>query len=144
MVVGDALAHLQSLPDESLAAVTGMHIVEHVPAATLLEMVDEILRVLRPGGRILLESPNPTTWQVGANTFHLDPTHVRPVHPLFLEFLLSHRGFVDVEIRLLHTFDDDRIGPPGEAVDPVVAEAIARFDDLRAGPHDYVAVGTRP
>jgi hypothetical protein len=66
------------------------------------------------------------------------------VHPLFLEFLLTHVGFVDVEVRYLHPFDAARIGPPADGVDPTIAEAIAALDDMRCGPHDYAAVGSRP
>jgi 2-polyprenyl-3-methyl-5-hydroxy-6-metoxy-1,4-benzoquinol methylase len=144
VVVADALEHLRSLPDGELAAVTAMHVVEHLTTPALLALVDEAWRVLRPGGRIVLETPNPATWQVGANTFHLDPTHLRPLPSPLLEFMLGHRGFVDVETRPLHAFDDHRLGPPGTDVDPVVAEAVARLDDLRFGPHDYAALGTRP
>lgn len=142
VVVGDALAHLRGLADGTLAAVTGMHIVEHLDLNELFEIVGECHRVLRPGGRILLETPNPTTWQVGANTFYLDPTHVRPVHPLFLEFLLSETGFNDVTVRMLHRAEP---APKlGDHLDATVAEAVARFADMYGGDQDYVVLGTRP
>ncbi|MDQ6790398.1 MAG: methyltransferase domain-containing protein, partial [Candidatus Dormibacteraeota bacterium] len=91
----DAVEHLRSLPDGSLAAVTAFHLVEHLSPAALIELVDNALRALRPGGLLILETPNPLNLKVGAASFHLDPTHVRPIHPLFLEFVLENRGFAE-------------------------------------------------
>ena len=99
MVLADGVEHLRSLPDASLSAVTSFHVVEHLPFEVLVDLVDESLRVLRPGGVILLETPNPTNVTVGASSFWIDPTHVRPVHPALLAFLLEHRGFTEVSIQ---------------------------------------------
>src|SRR5262249_6035429 len=55
----DFLAHLQTLDDASAGAVTGFHIVEHVPLKTLVTLLNETLRVLRPGGVVIFETPNP-------------------------------------------------------------------------------------
>ena len=79
---------------------------------TLLDLVDETLRVLRPGGLLLLETPNPTNLDVGASTFYIDPTHRKPVHPLWIEFLLTSRGFVDVELRYLNPTREVKVPVP--------------------------------
>jgi hypothetical protein len=39
---------------------------------------------------------------VGAASFHLDPTHVRPLHPLFLQFVLENRGFAEVHTAMVN------------------------------------------
>ena len=38
IVDDDAIAHLRALPDRSVAAVTGFHIIEHVPIDALITL----------------------------------------------------------------------------------------------------------
>jgi glycosyltransferase involved in cell wall biosynthesis/SAM-dependent methyltransferase len=138
----DGLAHLRRLPEASLSAVTAFHVVEHLPAESLVDLVDQSLRALRPGGVLILETPNPLNLAVGAASFHLDPTHVRPVHPLFLEFVLASRGFTRVRTLTLHPPDE----PPLE-IRPEDPEALRRAAELLnrhffAG-QDYAVLGYR-
>lgn len=88
--------HLQD--DGSLALVTGFHIAEHLPFEVLQTLAQQALRVLKPGGLLILETPNPENLVVGTNNFYLDPTHIRPLPPLLLSFLLEHTGFARVKI----------------------------------------------
>jgi SAM-dependent methyltransferase len=98
VVQGDALEYLKSLPDNSISIVSGFHIAEHLPFAILQEIVKESLRVLKPAGILILETPNPENLEVASNSFYLDPTHVRPLPPLLLSFLPEHYGFARVAI----------------------------------------------
>jgi O-antigen chain-terminating methyltransferase len=100
VVIDDLLAHLRRLEPASLSAVTAFQVVEHLPLEVLIEMLDLSARALRPGGLLLLETPNPDNLIVGASTFYLDPTHQRPIPSLLLEFLVGARGFVDIEVKL--------------------------------------------
>ncbi|HZU76734.1 MAG TPA: class I SAM-dependent methyltransferase, partial [Dehalococcoidia bacterium] len=77
----DAIAHLQGLEPQSLAAVTVFHVIEHLGFDQAVELVDQCLRALRPGGTLLIETPNPLNLRVGAAEFWIDPTHLRPMHP---------------------------------------------------------------
>lgn len=94
----DALSALQKMPDNSLVAVTGFHIAEHVPFSALQKLVAEALRVLRPAGLLILETPNAESVVVGTNSFYLDPTHERPLPNLLLSFLTEHSGFAKSKI----------------------------------------------
>ena len=78
---GDVLAHLRGLPDASVGAVTAVHVVEHLPFTTLVDLVDETVRVLAPGGVAIFETPNVQHLLVGACAFHTDPTHELPLAP---------------------------------------------------------------
>lgn len=90
----DALEYLKGLKRESLDVITGFHIIEHLPFKTLIALLDEALRVLKPGGMILFETPNPTNLLVSAYDFYRDPDHQKPLHPDTLNFIAESRGFV--------------------------------------------------
>jgi O-antigen chain-terminating methyltransferase len=102
----DALQFLRSQPEGRFAVVTAFHIVEHLPFALLAEWLLEIRRVLCPGGILIAETPNPENLIVGANTFHLDPTHTRPLPSGVLAILSETLGFEVKQIRPLHPHGD--------------------------------------
>jgi len=78
-----------------------MHIIEHIPFPSVVTLFDEVRRVLKPGGVVVFETPNPENLDVGACNFYMDPTHLHPLPPLLIEFTALARGFDEVEIRRL-------------------------------------------
>lgn len=94
---GDAIAHLKSLPNDSLSIVSGFHIAEHLSLDDLQTLIKEALRVLKPAGLLILEAPNTENLVVGTSSFYLDPTHQRPLPSALLSFLASHLGFTRVK-----------------------------------------------
>lgn len=96
------LAYLKSISDNSLGAITGFHIVEHLSYPNLLTLMDETVRTLKPGGISIFETPNPLNLFVGACNFYSDPTHVRPLPSALLKFIAEMRGLRKVEIFYLH------------------------------------------
>jgi len=103
------------MPENSLRAVTAFHFVEHVGLAELIDLLDEIKRVLKPGGLVIVETPNPKNLVVGACNFYSDPTHHKPVFPETLEFILSHRGFVRTQLQYLHPVEGSPFQDSSEA-----------------------------
>ncbi len=95
----DLLAALKERPDDSLRAVSMLQVAEHLPFDVLLEVLAEARRTIRPGGLLLVETPNGENVAVAASTFWLDPTHVRPIHPYLLAFLAEWVGFEVDEVR---------------------------------------------
>jgi O-antigen chain-terminating methyltransferase len=94
---GDAIAHLKSLPNDSLSIVSGFHIAEHLSLDDLQTLIKESLRILKPAGLLILEAPNTENLVVGTSSFYLDPTHQRPLPSSLLSFLASHLGFARVK-----------------------------------------------
>jgi len=94
----DAISALKALPDESQIIVSGFHIVEHIQFSDLQFLVQEALRVLKPAGLLILETPNPENITVGTVDFYLDPSHQRPIPPLLLSFLPEYYGFARVKV----------------------------------------------
>ena len=89
----DALAALRACPDGSLALVSAFHLVEHIPFDLVRELASEALRALQPGGLLILETPNPENLVVGASSFYMDPSHLRPIPPNLLAFTAEHAGY---------------------------------------------------
>ena len=131
----DAVAHLRELPDQSLGGLTAFHFIEHIPFEVFVNFLDEALRVLTPGGVVILETPNPETIRVGATTFYYDPTHRNPLPPVPTKFIVEHRGFVDVEIIRLHPVIEEQL----QALDEN-AEVLNR---VLFGPQDYAIIARR-
>ncbi|WP_417787155.1 class I SAM-dependent methyltransferase [Stutzerimonas xanthomarina] len=95
---GDAIATLQALADDSQAVVSGFHIVEHIPFDSAQLLVNEALRVLKPGGILILETPNPENIVVAGSSFYLDPTHEKPLPHQLLSFLAEFSGFARTKV----------------------------------------------
>jgi len=108
----DVIAFLRKQEANSLRAITGFHIIEHLTLRTLVTLFDEALRVLAPGGLVIFETPNPENIVVGACNFYIDPTHRNPLPPDPIKFIAEQRGFVRVEILRLHRLKE--IQPTGQ------------------------------
>jgi 2-polyprenyl-3-methyl-5-hydroxy-6-metoxy-1,4-benzoquinol methylase len=90
---GDAITCLTALSTASHSVVTAFHVIEHITFAQLQTVVSEAFRVLRPGGVLILETPNPENIIVGTASFYIDPTHNRPIPSQLLSFLVEHHKF---------------------------------------------------
>lgn len=138
---GDGIAHLQTLGDETQAVVSAFHVVEHITFEQLQTLVAEALRVLKPGGLLIMETPNPENISVATRNFYLDPTHLRPIPPMLLSFLPEFHGFARVgTLRLqepgdIHTRSDISLTDVLHHVSPdyaVVAQKAASSDVMAA------------
>ncbi|WP_294892481.1 MULTISPECIES: class I SAM-dependent methyltransferase [unclassified Sulfuricurvum] len=89
----DAIAALKELEDNSCWIISGFHLVEHLPFDVLQALIQDALRVLKPGGLLIMETPNPENIKVATANFYLDPTHTRPIPSELLSFLTEHYGF---------------------------------------------------
>lgn len=133
----DAIAYLRRIEEASLGAVTAIHFVEHLPYTSLVAFLDETLRVLRPGGSVIIETPNPENLLVGGYTFYMDPTRIRPLPSGLLRLLLEWRGFSDVEIRNLHPY-------PAAIRFPETSGLVgARLNQYLYGPQDYALLARK-
>jgi SAM-dependent methyltransferase len=140
---GDALEVLRNQKTGSLGGVTAIHVLEHLPAATWMSVVEAAGAALRRGGVLLVECPNPDSLRVGAGLFWMDPTHRAPVHPQALAFVMRALGLEVVETRLLHPF------PPEQALanasqPEAVRELAGKLDAWLSGPRDFLVVARKP
>jgi 2-polyprenyl-3-methyl-5-hydroxy-6-metoxy-1,4-benzoquinol methylase len=130
----DAIVHLRTLPDASLGMVTGFHIIEHLPFEVLVKLLDEVVRVLKPGGVAILETPNPENVLVGSYTFYMDPTHRKPLPSALVKLIAEARGLCRVDVMNLHSLDAYSVKEAG-------LEVTKRFNEYFYGPRDYAVIG---
>ncbi len=89
----DIFDYLASCKNEIFSSVSLFQVVEHLAVDDICRLVKEIQRVLVPGGISIIETVNPENVTVSSHTFYLDPTHIRPVPPMLLEFIHNYYGF---------------------------------------------------
>ena len=138
VVEQDAVACLRSLKSDSIGVITAFHLIEHLTIKTLIELLDESLRVLMPGGLVILETPNPENLLVGSCYFYMDPTHQKPLPFQLCKFLLEARGFIDLIGLYLHPFENINQSIVG---DSKLAEIVNRY---LFGPRDFAVIGKKP
>jgi SAM-dependent methyltransferase len=99
--VGIARANLVALPvrDGGCDAVVSLQVIEHLWEQE--RFLRECHRVLRPGGALLLSTPNRLTFSPGRDT-PLNPFHTRELAPDELVALVRDAGFTGVEVLGLH------------------------------------------
>src|SRR5256885_2407095 len=93
-----------AIADGSVGTVVAMHVVEHLPVELLFALYRESARVLRPGGLLIVETPNAEALAVTGSEFWRDPTHLAPRHPAALVLLGREHGFAVEEVRAIHPF----------------------------------------
>jgi O-antigen chain-terminating methyltransferase len=119
----DALSYLRSLPDESLGGLIAAQVVEHLEPQYLLQLLDEIQRTLEPGSAVVLETINVACWLAFFESYIRDITHVRPLHPDTLKYLVTASGFVEVNVQFGASVD------PANRLQPVSRAARRTGDD---------------
>jgi SAM-dependent methyltransferase len=146
----DALSYLRSQPDNSLGGLFAAQVVEHLEPRYLTSLIDIAFDKLRPGAPIILETINPACWFAFFESYIRDITHVRPIHPDTLTYLLVASGFQQVEVRYRAPYPEhdklQRIPPHaslGDSVD-TLNENVERLNSLLFTWLDYAAIGRRP
>jgi SAM-dependent methyltransferase len=137
VIESDAITFLRGAKHNSLGGVTSFHLIEHLPHKVLIAMLDAAFRALRPGGVIILETPNPRNLQVASCNFYLDPTHRHPLPPDLMKFVMEARGFVSIEIKELHPFSAENHATGGP---PEINQILNRF---LFSSQDYAIIGRK-
>ena len=146
--LGDAIEYLRSVPEASLGAIVSLHVIEHLELGALLELLELAVSRLKPGGVFVAETPNPASLIVLGNSYVLDPTHVRPLHPSLMVFLCESAGFRDVNLRFFAPAADYQLPVVDDPSAPdwvaTVNEALAKLNETLFGPQEYAVVATTP
>ena len=123
------------LADASVDVVVNFQVIEHLWDQS--QFVSECLRVLRPGGLLLMSTPNRITFTPGSDT-PVNPFHTRELNAAELTELLVDGGFrLDAMYGVFH-------GPALEALDAkhggsIISAQIARALADAPWPEDLLA-----
>ncbi|WP_413389359.1 methyltransferase domain-containing protein [Prochlorococcus marinus] len=90
---GDALSLLDEFSEDSFSIVSAFHVIEHMKHENIQELIIKSKRILKPNGFLILETPSIDNLIVSSKSFYIDPTHINPIHPDLLGFMLSRTGF---------------------------------------------------
>lgn len=154
----DALSHLSRLPDESLGGLIATQVVEHLPPDYLLRLLTAAFDKLRPNAPLVLETINPASWAAFFDSYIRDLTHMRPVHPDTLKYLVTASGFVDTAISWRSPYSPkSKLRPLGSDVRTALAEDttlaplaetfdhnVERLNGLFFTYMDYAVIARRP
>jgi 2-polyprenyl-3-methyl-5-hydroxy-6-metoxy-1,4-benzoquinol methylase len=126
------VADVRSLPlgDDAFDLVVCFEVIEHITEQEIA--LDELRRVLAPGGLLVMSSPNPDVNVPG------NPHHVHELTPAELEGLLSHRWGA---VRILQQYDFEASAvltaesvEHGSRIDPI---EVRKLEVGRRGGHPY-------
>ena len=96
---GDVLTYLSNIEDQSLGGLFAAQVVEHLTPDYLLRFLEVAYHKLRTGAPIVLETVNPACWSAFFDAYLRDITHVQPLHPDTLKYLLTATGYGGIDIR---------------------------------------------
>ena len=150
VILGDGLAHLRSLPDSSLSGVIAVQVVEHLTKQQLEELMRLCNSKVESGGKVIFETINPQSLLALSSNYFRDLTHVFPLHPDTLGFVMELSGLKVVETKMLSPVPQEaqlKPVPIEEYMTPrwaytveTMNRNIERINDLIYGYQDYCII----
>jgi len=150
----EALEYLTRLPDGSLDGVFMAQVVEHLTPQNLAFLLEFCYLKMKPGARLIAETINPSCLTALANWYFIDPSHVTPVHPEAMRFLLEGAGFWQIQFlfltpvpsqdRLMSLPVDPDASPQEQERIRRLNHNIERLNAVLFGYQDYAAIVERP
>lgn len=121
-------------------------VVEHLKLSEIIDICNLAYHKLEKGGCIIIETPNPKSLLTFANSFYIDPSHEKPVHPYSLRYYLKKAGFND--IRIIYTEESKEA-----SIVPLLDSSASNIDDFNAslkrvsdvlfGSQDYAIIAIK-
>src|SRR5436305_8849571 len=98
-----------------------------------MELIETAYDKIRAGGVILLETINAACWLAFFESYIRDLTHVRPLHPETLQYLVRASGFQNVTIEYRSPVPESsklqQAGLPKHDAAPEIADLVETVND---------------
>jgi SAM-dependent methyltransferase len=139
----EVVDHLRLVPPGALAGAVLVGCIDRVPLSAQLELLEQVIRVVRPAGIVAVVTDIPSPVADGKDRVVVDLAPGRPLHPSTWEHLLHSNSFEDV--RVIE-------GPTAKVFEPLAGDDSAttalnrnfeRLEQLLAGPRVAAVVGRR-
>jgi len=147
VIHADVIEYIAGLGDKSLDGILCSQVIEHLSMHSMVKLFREGFRALKRGTRFVVVTINPRSLFALANNFYLDPTHVRPIPPETIRFLLEDVGFRKIEIDYYSPFSGEYALMPIKESDNEMSEAsrinFERLNHVVFGFQEYAVVGTK-
>jgi len=141
---GDGVKLLNSYDD--IDGIFLGQVVEHLTTEQIMEVCVTAFEKLNEGGVFVAETPNPTSLSIYTNAFYIDPSHVKPVHPLTMKYYLENAGFRKIEIIYTNSSKPDKSIPkisiPGADTEEF-NKAMEDLANMLYGSQDYSIIATK-
>lgn len=141
----DGIEYLNSL--EKTDGIFVGQVVEHLETSQIIRLCNTAYEKLTEGGCIVIETPNPTSLIIYTNAFYIDPSHVKPVHPLTMRYYLEKAGFRNIEVIYTESSRPDQKIP--ELIGSFAANAeefnaaMKTVSDIIFGSQDYAVIAVK-
>ncbi len=139
----------RALENESIGGVFCAQVVEHLHPDAVYDMLGTLNRTMKSGSPLVIETLNPLSVFGYHHLFFKDPTHVFPVHPDTLVFMLRYSGFQDVQAQMITPVHGPQKLPEPKTEDfsPAAFEHLkmltGRLNQLLYDSLEYYVVGVR-
>lgn len=143
----DGLAHLASLADKSLGGVIAIQVIEHLAKKQLENLFSLCAKKVEAGGKIIFETINTTSLSALCHNYFRDPTHVLPIHPETIAYMMEVAGLNIVEINKVSPFPKEAIlqevsiegfyTPRWQASLETLNHNLRQLNNLLYAPQDY-------
>lgn len=148
----DAIEALCDIEDKTLDGIFISQVVEHLSPDYLINMLNLCNRKMKYGFYIIIETVNPLSLFSLAN-FYIDLSHVKPVHPETLKFLLDTTGFRGIEIKFLSSVpsemklqklsDNSSFSESSKLMIEIYNQNIDLINNALYGAQDYAVIGKK-
>lgn len=139
----DLFTYLERLPDGALDGVFCCQVIEHLTSGQLIRFVKLLRKKVRIGAPLVMETINPRMLPAVSNWFYMDLSHIRPVHPATLSFLLEINGFPYQNQLSLHRDTQNEIPELMIEGAELFNQRITKTNELLFGAQDYAIVAYR-
>ena len=141
---GDGISYLSRM--QTVDGIFAGQVVEHLTPEQIMTLCNTAYEKLEAGGCLVVETPNPLSLSIYTNAFYIDPSHVKPVHPLTMQYYLEKAGFENIQVLYPESSRPAQRIPALKVAGENVEEfntAMQQVSQMLYGSHDYAVIAVK-